>query len=169
MKTILITIIILFTAFTTFAQQKDYSKDVATVDATIAALYEVISGDPGQARDWDRFTNLFKPESRLMPTRKTKEGELVVAAMAPSDYVTMFTSRINTGFFEKELSRKTETYGTITHVFSTYETKEKKDGPVTNRGINSIQLFNDGKRYYVINIFWCAESMGYPLPEKYLK
>lgn len=161
-------IIAVMTSAAAFAQTKDYSKDVATVDATIATLYEVISGDPGAPRDWDRFRNLFKPETRLMPTRKSKEGELTLSALTPDDYVQLFTTRISTGFFERELHRVTEQYGTVTHVFSTYETKEKKDGPVTNRGINSIQLFNDGKRFYVINIFWCAESMGFPLPDKYL-
>jgi len=165
MKTLLLVLL----ATTAFAQTKDYSKDVSSVDNIIAALYEVISGDPGTARDWDRFRNLFKPETRLMPTRKNPQGELTVVAMSPEDYVKLFESRIATGFFEKELHRATEQYGTVTHVFSTYETKEKKDGPVTNRGINSIQLFNDGKRFYVINIFWCAESMGFPLPDKYLK
>lgn len=152
-----------------FAQQKDYSKDVATVDATIAALYDVISGEPGTTRDWSRFKNLFKPEARLMPTRKSKEGEITLAVMSPDDYIKMFSTRVATGFYERELHRVTEEYGTVTHVFSTYETKEKKDGPVTNRGINSIQLFFDGKRYFVVNIFWCAESMGFPLPDKYVK
>ena len=142
---------------------------MASVDAAIAALYEVISGDPGTPRDWDRFRNLFKPETRLIPTRKNPQGELTIQALTPEDYVQLFTSRISTGFFERELHRATEQYGTVVHVFSTYETKEKKDGAVTNRGINSIQLFFDGKRYYIINIFWCAESMGFPLPEKYLK
>ncbi|HEX8060046.1 MAG TPA: hypothetical protein VF473_03885 [Cyclobacteriaceae bacterium] len=151
------------------AQTKDYSKDVGSVDGIIAALYEVISGDPGAPRDWDRFRNLFKPESRLMPTRKNPQGELVLASMAPEDYVQMFTSRITTGFFERELHRVAENYGTVTHVFSTYETKEKKEGPVTNRGVNSIQLFFDGKRFYVVNVFWCAESLGFPLPDKYVK
>jgi len=149
--------------------QKDYSADVKSVDAIIAALYDVISGEPNTPRDWDRFRNLFKPETRLMPTRKTDAGEFTLRALTPDDYVQLFTTRITTGFFERELSRKMETYGTITHVFSTYETKEKKDGLVTNRGINSIQVFYDNHRYYVINIFWCAESMGFPLPEKYLK
>lgn len=156
-------------AANTQAQQKDYSADVKSVDGIIGALYGVISGDPGASRDWDRFRNLFKPESRLMPTRKSANGELTLAALTPEDYVTLFKTRITTGFFEKELHRTTETYGTVTHVFSTYETKEKKDGPVTNRGINSIQLFHDGQRYFIVNIFWCAESMGFPLPEKYLK
>lgn len=167
---ILLTIITLLTTLTiTSAQQKEYSSDVKSVDGIISALYGVISGEPGQSRDWDRFKNLFKPESRLIPTRKTESGELTIKAMTPDEYVELFSSRIPTGFFEKEIHRATESYGTVTHVFSTYETKEKKDGPVTNRGINSIQLFHDGKRYYIINIFWCAESMGYALPEKYLR
>ena len=151
------------------AQQKDYQNDVKSVDGTISALYSVISGDPGQARDWNRFRNLFKPETKLIPTRKNETGELIIKALSPEEYIELFSSRISGGFFEREVHRVTESYGTVTHVFSTYETKEKKDGPVTNRGINSIQLFHDGQRYYVITIFWCAESMGYALPEKYLK
>lgn len=160
--------LLLVTSVSALAQTKDYSKDVATVDGIIAALYEVISGDPGTTRDWDRFRNLFKPETRLIPTRKDPQGELTLQTLTPEDYVQLFTSRVASGFFERELHRVTEQFGTVTHVFSTYETKEKKDGPVTNRGINSIQLFHDGKRFYVINIFWCAESMGFQLPEKYL-
>src|SRR3954468_16352834 len=163
MKKITVSAIILLTVGTATFAQKDYSADVKSIDAIIGTLYEVISGDPGQLRDWDRFRNLFKPETRLIPTRKDEKGELILKAMTPEEYVQLFTSRISTGFFEKELHRKTESYGTVTHAFSTYETKEKKDGPVTNRGINSIQMFFDGKRYYVVNIFWCAESMGFPL------
>lgn len=152
-----------------FGQSKDYSKDTRSIESTVHALYEVISGDPGTPRDWDRFKNLFKPEARLIPTRKDDQGNITIKAITPDEYVQLFSSRISTGFFERELSRKIEEYGSVVHVFSTYETKEKKDGPVTNRGINSIQLFKDKDRYYVVNIFWCAESMGFPLPDKYLK
>jgi hypothetical protein len=159
---------IFFIASSAVAQTQDYSKDVASIDATIAALYEVISGEPGAIRDWNRFRNLFKPEARLIPTRKSPQGELTLQTLSPEEYIQLFSSRISTGFYEKELHRNTEQYGTIAHVFSTYETKEKKDGPVTNRGINSIQLFSDGKRFYIINIFWCAEGLGFPLSEKYL-
>jgi hypothetical protein len=168
MKFFLLAFACLFLVEVSSAQSKDYSKDVASVDGIIAALYDVISGDPGVNLDWDRFRNLFKPETRLLPTRKSPQGELTLQALSPEEYVTLFSSRITTGFFERELHRVTETFGTVTHAFSTYETREKKDGPVTNRGINSIQIFNDGRRFYVINIFWCAESMGFPLPDKYL-
>jgi hypothetical protein len=151
---------------TTIAQQ-DYSQDVKSVDAIMATLYDVISGEAGTPRDWDRFKNLFTSDARLIPTGKNKEGKFNYRTMTPGEYVQMFTTRVTTGFFERELGRTTEAYGTIVHAFSTYETKEKQDGPVTNRGINSIQLFFDGSRYYVMNIFWCAESLGFNLPEKY--
>jgi len=148
---------------------QDYSNDVKSKDAILGALYDVISGEANTPRNWARFRNLFKPEARLIPTRKTDTGEFTLKALSPEEYIALFTSRVATGFFEKELHSKTEAYGTIAHVFSTYETREKKDGPVTNRGINSIQLFKDKDRYYVVNIFWCAESMGFPLPDQYLK
>ena len=162
------TFIVLLLAFNVFAQTKDYTNDTRTIESTITTLYGVISGGPDVQRDWDRFRNLFKPEGRLIPTRKDAQGELIIRALTPEEYIQLFSSRIPTGFFERELSRKIEEYGTIAHVFSTYETKDKKEGPVTNRGINSIQLFKDKDRYYVVNIFWCAESMGFELPKKYL-
>jgi hypothetical protein len=163
-------LIFLIIAFPLTVQaQADYANDVNSVDSTIKALYDVISGDPGAPRDWARFKNLFIADARLIPTIKNQEGKISYRALSPDDYVQMFTSRITTGFFEQELYQVKEEFGTVVHVFSTYETKEKKDGHVTNRGINSIQLLFDGSRYYVVNIFWCAESMGFKLPEKYLK
>jgi hypothetical protein len=148
--------------------QKDYSSDVKSEEAIVAALYEVISGEANTPRDWARFRNLFKPEAPLIPTRKTDKGELTVGMLSPEEYVTLFTTKVTTGFFEKERSHKSERYGTVAHVFSTYETQAAKEGPVTNRGINSIQLFNDGNRYYIVTVFWCAESLGFPLPDRYL-
>jgi len=161
-------LLLLLIAIPALAQNNNYEADTKTVESTLSALYEVISGEPNQPRDWDRFRNLFKPEGRLIPTRKDESGNLVIKALSPDEYVELFQSRIPTGFFERELSRKIETFGTVTHVFSTYETRDKKEGPVTNRGINSIQLFYDNNRYYIVNIFWCAESMGFELPKKYL-
>jgi len=163
-----ITLVAVLLTFSTFAQTKSYVNDTKSIDSTIATLYEVISGEPGAPRDWDRFKNLFKPEGRLIPTRKDDQGNLIIKAISPDEYIELFKTRIPTGFFERELNRKVEEYGTVVHAFSTYETKEKKDGPVTNRGINSIQLFKDKDRYYIVNVYWCAESMGFELPKKYL-
>jgi hypothetical protein len=133
-----------------------YSKDVSSESSIITALYEVISGESGEVRDWARFKNLFGKDALLIPTNKAATGVF--------SYRTMFSTRIKTGFFEKELKHELVSFGTIAHVFSTYETRESKNGPITNRGINSIQLFYDQNRYYIVNVFWCAESMGFALP-----
>lgn len=169
MKGLTFLVAMLFIGMEVVAQQKDYSADTKSIDAITYTLYNVISGEPGASRDWDRFKNLFNPDGRLIPTRKSENGRLITKALSPEEYVQLFQSRIATGFFERELHRTTEDFGTVTHLFSTYETRDKKDGPITNRGINSIQLFYDGTRYYIVTIFWCAESMGFILPDKYLK
>jgi len=146
-----------------------YAKDVSSVDNIIAALYNVICGAPGEPRNWERFKYLFGKDAKLIPTGKTEGGNFIYRTMTPEEYITMFSSRIKTGFFEKELKRETVSFGTVYHAFSTYETRETENGPSTNRGINSIQLFKDQDRFYIVNIFWCAESMGFTLPASALK
>jgi hypothetical protein len=74
-----------------------------------------------------------------------------------------------TVFYESEVSRKVEQFGAIAHVFSTYESRHAPEEKPFSRGINSIQLFNDGKRWWVVTIFWDSERDGLALPEKYLK
>ena len=119
----------------------NYTKDVSSEAAIISALYEVISGEPGEPRDWERFKYLFAKDAFLIPTNKSTAGVYGYRKMTPEDYINFFSTRIKTGFFEKELKHELVSFGTVTHVFSTYETRETKNGPITNRGINSIQLF----------------------------
>jgi hypothetical protein len=171
MKHILITTVLLTCLNSlTFAQTSatsvndQYTKDVSTEKAIISALYEVISGEPGEPRNWERFKYLFAKDAFLIPTNKSTAGVFGYRKMTPEEYINFFSTRIKTGFFEKELKHELVSFGTIAHVFSTYETKETKNGPVTNRGINSIQLFKDQNRYYIMNVLWCAESLGFTLP-----
>lgn len=149
--------------------QSEFAEDVKSQDAIIKALYDVISGGPEEPRDWARFQNLFSADARLIPTFKNKEGKTGYRTMAPQDYQAMFTVNIKKGFFENELWRETEEFGNIVHIFSTYETREVKDGPVTMRGINSIQLLKTEDRYYIMNILWSAETKEVQLPRKYVK
>ena len=74
------------------------------------------------------------------------------------------------GFFERESARRVETYGHIAHVWSTYESRHKAEDPKPfARGINSIQLMNDGTRWWVVSIFWEQETPQTQIPSKYLK
>jgi hypothetical protein len=142
--------------------------DVATIDGLMAALYDVISGPPGQARDWNRMRSLFIPGARMMPVGGKTKDVIGIRLMTVNDYVaTSGPLLLEKGFHERELARKTERFGNIAQVFSTYEAKIEKDD-VTLRGINSLQLMFDGKRWWIVSLMWQAESKDVPLPKVYL-
>jgi hypothetical protein len=146
-------------------------EDVASMDAILAALYDVISGPAGQKRDWNRMRSLFIPEGRLMAVGPKKEGGFGYRVMDVEGYIKSSGNYIETnGFFEREVSRVVEQFGQIAHVFSTYESRHKaEDAKPFMRGINSIQLINDGKRWWVVSVYWEGERADNPLPDKYLK
>jgi len=144
--------------------------DVASPDAIIAALYDVISGGIGVKRDWDRFRSLFVPNARLMPARVRPDGSADVGMLSADDYAARSGASLErTGFFEREIARKTESYGAIMHVFSTYESRRTlNDAMPFARGINSIQLLKDKDRWWVVSVYWDSERPGNELPAKYL-
>ncbi len=144
--------------------------DVKSADAIVAALYDVISGPAGQKRDWDRFRSLFAPGARLIPSRVTPDGKATLRVLSPDDYATATGTRLEqAGFFEREIGRTTETFGSIMHAFSAYESKHTAaDEKPFARGINSIQLLNDGSRWWIVTVYWDSERDTNPLPAKYI-
>jgi len=144
--------------------------DVASLDAILAALYDVISGPAGQARNWDRMRSLFIPGARLIPSSPAPDGKVVPRVLDVEGYIQRAGPNLEkNGFFEREISRKTETFGTITHAFSTYESRRnKEDAAPFARGINSIQLVNDGTRWWVVTVFWDSERPNNQIPKQYL-
>jgi hypothetical protein len=146
------------------------SHDVESVDAIIQSLYNVISGPAGEKRNWDRMRTLFIPEGKMMATGKRQDGTMGKRVMTVEDYINTSGPFLEKdGFFEREIGRKMEQFGSVVHVFSTYDSKRKlaEDNPFM-RGINSIQLWNDGKRWWIVSVFWQAETPDNPIPEKYL-
>ncbi len=143
--------------------------DVSSIDAIIAALYDVISGPAGEKRDWDRFRSLFVPEARLIPTGRNAAGRNRYRPLTPDEYVASSGSSLEEqGFFEVETARTLEEFGPIAHAFSTYDSRRKEaDVEPFDRGINSIQLFFDGERWAVMNIFWSADRDDLPIPARY--
>jgi hypothetical protein len=143
--------------------------DTASVDAIVAALYDVISGPAGQARDWVRFRNLFAPGARLISAAPRRDASAPVA-LSPDDYVARTgESFLKNGFFEKEISRQIESFGTVAHVFSTYESRRGAADPSPMaRGINSIQLMQHADRWWIVTVMWDQERQDNPIPAKYL-
>jgi hypothetical protein len=148
----------------------DYSKHVLTIDSTISTLYQVISGEKGEERNWELFKYLFDENARLIPSGKNSENTTVVRFMTPQDYIDSSGKwLVDNGFFEKEIHRETDNFGHIAQVFSTYESYRSELDPAPfMRGINSIQLLYDGQRWFILNVYWMQESKEHPIPKDYL-
>ncbi len=173
MKKVVITLLVCISiTFTINAQEttEKYLDKVQSLDSTLETLYGVISGEKGETRNWELFKYLFRPEAKLIPTGKNKEGITGTRYMSPDGYIEASGQwLLDNGFFEKEINRVVHTFGNITQVFSTYESfKSEADTKPFMRGINSIQLLNDGKRWWVVNIFWTQETKENPIPTAYL-
>ena len=139
--------------------------DVASIDSLITALYATISGPQGEPRQWDRFYSLVHPEARLMPTRCPADGACTVQVLTPQEYRAMAEPfLVREGFHEYELARTTERFGHVAHAFSSYESFRRGESEPFARGINSIQLFWDGTRWWVMSILWDSERPDNPLP-----
>jgi hypothetical protein len=148
--------------------------DIESIEAIIAAAYDSISGPAGKKRDWDRMRSLFIAGARLIPTAKDAGKDDVDLAPLMLD-VEGYIDRVEpifakSGFYEKEIARRIEQFGQIAHVWSTYESRhDPSDAVPFMRGINSIQLFNDGNRWWILSIYWQHESPQHPIPEKYFQ
>jgi hypothetical protein len=147
--------------------------DVESIDAIIAASYDVISGPPGKKRDWARERSLFYPGARLIPTATVPgktDVDLAPLVLDVEGYIARVEPLFEKeGFYETEVARRTEQFGRIAQVWSTYESRhDPAEAKPFMRGVNSFQLFNDGERWWILSIYWQHESSQHPLPEKYL-
>lgn len=142
--------------------------DVESVESMVAALYAAISGPAGEPRDWDRLRSLFLPSARMIPVQKGPEGDVRYRALTVEEYIQGSGPMIESmGFREIEVARRVERFGEVAHVFSTYEGyREGVEEPMLS-GLNSIQLINDGDRWWVASLAWAPATADRPIPPRY--
>jgi hypothetical protein len=143
-------------------------EDVSTIDGIIRAFYDVISGPAGAPRQWQRDSTLYIAGVRFV-SMGVRQGRPVARVSDHGQYVANVNEGlVRNGFFERELHRETRRFGNIVHVFSTYEYRATESGPVQGRGVNSIQLFWDGSRWWIANATWDEERPDNPIPRELL-
>jgi|GEM_PF-182181 len=150
--------------------------DVGSPEAILTAVYEVISGPKGQPRDWDRMRSLFLPDGRLIPSKvlpgspNSASPNTDATMLTIDDYIARSSPLMAAdGFFEQSIHNEFQQYGNIVQIWSTYEGRHAPtDATPFARGINSFQLLKDGDRYWVVNVFWGAETPSTPIPAAYL-
>jgi hypothetical protein len=129
--------------------------DVTTLDGILHALYEVLSGPAGQPRDWERYRSLFLEGARLIVVVAVAGEKPRVRQLTLEDYIRRVEPIFAVeDFWEREASRQTETFGRVAHVLSSYESLRDPKGPPFERGANSMQLFYDDSRWWVVSVMW---------------
>jgi hypothetical protein len=144
-------------------------EDVKSLDAIMRAIYEVTSG-PAGGRDWKRFRSIFLPQARFTQTGKGPDGMTFVISWSVDEFIRdageVFSKQ---AFYENAIVNRSESYGNMAQVFSSYESRHAPGEKPFERGINSIQVLNDGKRWWVISIAWDSERPDNPLPARFAK
>lgn len=142
-------------------------KDVSTIDGIVRAFYETISGPKGQPRQWGRDRTLYIPGVNYVAMNE-RDGKISAGIMTHQQYVNATNeSLVTTGFHEREINRVVKRSGNIAHVFSTYE-YSNDDKTVKGRGVNSIELYWDGTRWWIAFASWDEERPGSPIPKEFL-
>jgi hypothetical protein len=168
-STLLISIFLTFSCSNqTESLDKKYLDKVQTLDSTVKAYYDAFSADKKGIFDWDLLKFLFLPEGKLIRYGPGKDRNYSIIYYSTDDYIERYKKYMeNVGFYEKEIYRKVTIFGNISHVLSAYECFEKFDDKPIIRGINSLQLLNDGKRWWIVNAYWTRETPNNPILEEY--
>lgn len=138
--------------------------DTSSTDSTIAALYATISGPPGP-RDWNRLRALLRPGAIFAVSSPDTAGKTVLRQLSVDDYIARATPILaKEGFYESAMATWTHRFGNIAQAFSAYASRHLPTEKPFQRGINSIQLINDGTRWWIVSIIWDRERPGNPIP-----
>lgn len=99
-------------------------EDVASPESVVAALYDVISGpaEKEEERDWDRFRSLMAPGARFLLVRWVSPDGVdeVLREWDAEQFIKAGKAFWHeTGFWEREIWRRTDRFGNVAHVLST--------------------------------------------------
>jgi hypothetical protein len=140
--------------------------DVSSIDGILNAFYEVVSGAPGVPRQWDRDATLYWPGTVFTILNESPDGP-TFHNVTPAEFARESDRfLVESGFSEREIHRETHGFGRIAQVWSTYEWRTA-DGR-TGRGINGLQLLQDGGRWWITHATWENETEDRAIPADYL-
>jgi hypothetical protein len=142
-------------------------EDVGSVEGVLKAFYEVTNIAPGAPRQWARDRTLYVPWIRFVALGSGATGPKVTV-WTHDQFVAASDPLFEKGFVEREIHRVTRPFGNMVHVDSTYETLTGKDAPVRGRGVNSLDLYFDGQRWWVASVVWQSEDAAHPIPPELL-
>lgn len=144
-------------------------RDVSTIDGIVKAYYEVICGPPGKPRQWARDRTLYIPGIRFVIIDDDPKRGTTAHLLTHQEFVDASDAdAVGKGFYERQVHRVMHRFGNVAHVFSTSEMRRTPDGPVLSRSLDSLEMYWDGKRWWIVcaNI-WPRERPDNPLPAEF--
>lgn len=150
------------------SQPEARPQDVEDLDGIVKALYEAISFPAGGKPDWERLRTLFAESAILVPAPDAPGHLMEVLDL--EGFISGTVKQIEAGaaragFHEAETGRRVDSYGAVTHLMSTYETRHAATDPKPfAAGVNSIQLIHHSGRYWVASLVWDHVTPELPPP-----
>ena len=142
--------------------------DVASIDGIIRAFYEVVSGPAGESADRARDEFIHHPDAAVAIASVDAEGNPALVTMTLGEYHERFGGPRAQPFYEWEIHRVTQRFGSIAQIWTTYVESDAPNGSPTGRGINSIHLYFDGNRWWITSWVFDSERVGNEIPGEYL-
>lgn len=142
--------------------------DVSTLDGVVKAYYDVISGPAGQPRQWARDRTLYTPEVRFVIISDDADGTPVAKQLTHQEFVDDSDAEVvKGGFYEKEIHRIVHRYDNWASVVSTSQSRRTPDGPVIGHSIDNLDLFWDGRRWWIMHVTIAEIRPDHPLPKEF--
>lgn len=119
-------------------------------------FYGIISGKIEEERNWDSFRTLFFTNAHLMSTRVNSNNECTSIPVDIDSYIIGLDKFLRTNdFYEYGLNYEINVFSNIAHVYSEYEAKRSlEDTEPMKKGVNIVQLINDGQKWKILNMLW---------------
>ena len=144
-------------AASTAGAQTPRPEDVGSIDGIMKAFYEVVSGPAGERADARRDSTLHHPDAWIAIAGAGADGRPRVNIMDLAGYYGENAPRAQ-GFFEWETDRVVRRSGNMAHVWSSYASAREPDGEPFDTGVNSVTLFWDGERWWIMNWMFDATA-----------
>lgn len=172
MKTFTLSLVLFFISLNVYSQNSEdqYASNVSSIDSIVTSVYEVVSGEVGEDRDWDLHRTIFHPGAQIVANYVDDEGNYQIHFNDVEGYVSNYRDYFKENdLHEVDINRKVEVFGNLAHVLSTFESYKKPDDSTAyKQGMASIQLYNDGERWWVISMYYKNETEDDKIPEEYL-
>ena len=142
--------------------------DVKSIDAIMHAAYDSIG--PSGSAGLEPVPLAVFPQARFTQVGKSRTDSTFIISWSEEEFIRdaggIFSKE---PFYENAIVNLPQSYGGMTQVLSSYESHRSPGDKPFERGVNSFQLLNDGKRWWIVSIFWDSERPDNPLPAKLAK